>query len=601
MATAPVYTAPVELPFTAGAHRRPGEARSFRVPIVVAVTGHRDLVEAELSVIRSRVRDCLLALRDGYPSRIVVVMTALAEGADRLVAEEALALGLPLTVVLPMPRAMYEEDFTTEASRRQFDRLCAAAQDLFELPLAPGNTEQAVAGNGPGRARQYAQLGVFLCAHCHVLFALWDGKPSDRLGGTSQVVQFHHCDHMPGYTPRAAATRLNLAQDESDLVYHVVCSRDRPDGAPAEGLAPLAASWFTTDEENPRSSTMPARYRRVFLHANEFSREAQAFADRIQRECYPLLTPEQARAMPPGLSDINQVFCAADWLAIHFQKRVLWTLKVVHACALATGVGYLFYTDVWTTPVMIGVIVAVMLFSVGVSALAVRGSWHRKYLDYRTLAEGLRVQFYWAAAGVTSGNLTKFAHDNFLQMQDAELGWIRNVMRVAGMECDVRPNLDPQGLRFAIEAWIGDDDSGQLGYYRRKSRLRIEAHRRTELIGRIGIGVTIVALAVLLFVGAGLPDTVKTPIVVGLGTVLLSVGVRQSYAGSTAEAELIKQYEFMYRIFRNARRRIAEAETEADERRLLKVLGDAALEEHAQWILMYRERSIDEREGLKLG
>jgi hypothetical protein len=88
---------------------------------------------------------------------------------------------------------------------------------------------------------------------------------------------------------------------------------------------------------------------------------------------------------------------------------------------------------------------------------------------------------------------------------------------------------------------------------------------------------------------------------VGMGTVLLFVGVRQSYAKSTAEAELIKQYEFMYRIFRNARRRIDEAESDADKRRLLKVLGDAALEEHAQWILIHRERSIDEREGLKLG
>ena len=35
-----------------------------------------------------------------------------------------------------------------------------------------------------------------------------------------------------------------------------------------------------------------------------------------------------------------------------------------------------------------------------------------------------------------------------------------------------------------------------------------------------------------------------------MGMVLLMVGVRQSYAKNTAEAELIKQYEFMYRIFR---------------------------------------------------
>ena len=205
MATAPEYTPAAELPFTAGSHRRAGP-RSFSVPIIVAVTGHRDLVESEIPLIRSRVRDCLFALRYDYPSRIIVVMSALAEGADRLVAEEALALGMPLSVVLPMPRGMYEQDFETEASRRQFDELCAAAQDLFELPLAASNTADTVAEQGPARSRQYAQLGVFLCAHCHVLLALWDGKDSDQLGGTSQVVQFHHHDHMPGYTPRAAAS-----------------------------------------------------------------------------------------------------------------------------------------------------------------------------------------------------------------------------------------------------------------------------------------------------------------------------------------------------------------------------------------------------------
>ncbi len=31
------------------------------------------------------------------------------------------------------------------------------------------------------------------------------------------------------------SSKLNLTEDESDLVYHVVCSRDRPDGEPAAG------------------------------------------------------------------------------------------------------------------------------------------------------------------------------------------------------------------------------------------------------------------------------------------------------------------------------------------------------------------------------
>ncbi len=45
----------------------------------------------------------------------------------------------------------------------------------------------------------------------------------------------------------------------------------------------------------------------------------------------------------------------------------------------------------------------------------------------------------------------------------------------------------------------------------------------------------------------------QTPVVYLMGIVMLMVGMRQSYAKTTAEAELIKQYEFMYRIFRNAR------------------------------------------------
>lgn len=600
MATPAAYTIPADAPFTAGPTRRTG-ARSYAVPLVVAVTGHRDLVAAEVPHIRERVRDCLVTLRNDYPGRIIAVMSPLAEGADRLVAEEALALGMPLTVVLPMPRAMYEQDFATAESRAQFASLCDAAVDLFELPLAPGSTAAAIAEPGIPRSRQYAAAGVFICAHCHVLLALWDGKESDQLGGTSQVVRFHHHDVMAGYTPRATASRLNLTDDESDLVYHVVCSRERPGGEPAAGLEPLQAFWFTTDEATPRVAEMPARHRRVFAYANEFSREAQSFATSIDRERYSLLAGEQAPLLPPGLWDINQAFCAADWLAIRYQKKVMFTLKTGHICALLTAIGYLSYTDLQSTPVIIVLIIALMLGAVGVNMLAVRGSWHRKYLDYRTLAEGLRVQFYWAAAGVTSGNVTKFAHDNFLQMQDTELGWIRNVMRVAGTECDIAPNLQPYGLQFTIDEWIGTDSTGQLGYYRKKGNLRIRQSAETQRIGRLGIWTTIVALTTLLFVGSWIPDEVRTPVVYLMGVVLLMVGVRQSYAKSTAESELIKQYEFMYRIFHNARRRIDDADSEADKRRILKVLGDSALEEHAEWILIHRERSIDEKEGLKLG
>lgn len=585
-------------PVTGGA-TRPAQ-RGYAVPLVVAVSGHRDLLPTEMPRIRQLVREFLCELRDTCPDRVVAVMSALAEGADRLVAQEALELGMPLTVLLPMRADLYAADFPSAESRAEFERLCSAAVDVFALPITPGNTPASIAVAGPNRSRQYAQLGVFMCAHCHVLLALWDGKPSDRLGGTAQVVRFHHDDVMPGFTPQAASSRLVLTDDESDLVYHIVCSRDRPDGAPAEGLQPLDVSWFTTDDRQPRVRAMPGRHRQVFARANEFSRDAIAHAAEIESGKYPLLTPEQAASMPAGLRDIDQVFCAADWLAVHFQKRVLLALRATHVCVLLMGVAYVSYTDMMADRWLLFALLGLMLLASGVNLLARRGDWHRKYLDYRTLAEGLRVQFYWAAAGVTSGNVSKFAHDNFLQMQDPDLGWIRNVMRVAGMECDVRPNQDSGGVRFAIREWLGDAGTGQLGYFGRKGGERLRKHRDTQKLGRFGLWGSAVTLFVLLFVGAGVPEEVRSPLVFAMGLVLLGVGVRQSYAQSTAESELIKQYEFMHRIFHNARRRIDAAEDDAERRRILKLLGDAALEEHAEWILMHRERSIDQQEIVRL-
>ncbi len=576
-----------------------GATRSYAVPLVVAVTGHRDLKLTEVPGIQGRVRACLLGLRNDYPGRLVAVMSALADGADRLVAQLALELGMPLTVVLPMPRVLYAADFSSE-SLAEFDRLCSAAADVFELPLAAGTTAASVVEPGP-RAVQYAAVGVFLCAHCHVLLALWDGKDNGQLGGTGQVVRFHHHDVMPDYAPPTSVSLLSLTDDESDLVYHIVCSRDRPGGEPAPDLSPLQAFWFTKDTDNPRTDAMPARHRRVLAHANEFSREAQAFAERIDVERSSLLAAATPSEATPGLGDIDQAFGAADWLAIRYQQRVRRVLKAGHVCAFLAAAGYLTYNDLVTTPKTIAAILLLMLVAVGVNLAAVRGAWHRKYLDYRTLAEGLRVQFYWAAAGVTSGNITKFAHDNCLQMRDVELGWIRNVMRVAGTECDIAPNLAPAGLAFARREWIGDPEHGQLGYYRRRSLQRAKETALTRHISRLGVAITLIALVALLFIGPWLPMPWRTPIVVSMGLTLLLVGVRRSYAQSTAESELIRQYEFMHRIFRNARRRLNEADTDAERRRILKLLGDSALEEHAEWILIQRERAIEEEDGLRLG
>jgi hypothetical protein len=569
---------------------------SFAIPLVVAVTGHRDLVAAEIPGIRQRVQDFLKGLAEQYPDRRLTVMSSLAEGADQLVADVALELGIDLQVPLPMPKHLYLQDFETADARARFESLCDRANEVFELPLAKGNTVEKISAPGPARSREYAQVGVFLCAHCHILLALWDGKPGTELGGTGQVVKFHHDDIMPGYTTRSIASQQMLVDDESDLVYHIVCSRDRSDGAPLEGLKPLDWCWFTQDRVNPRSREIPAQHKLIFERSDEFSRDAIEHAEDIAAGQYPLYTEEQGAKLPRGVDDINRLFCTADWLAIHYQKKILRTLRVTHLLAFLMGLMFILYMDWQTWPYYMIAFLLFFIVSAAVQTTAGRRGWHRKYLDYRTLAEGLRVQFYWAVAGVGNENESKFTHDNFLQTQDPELGWIRNVMRVAGTECDVARSKNAAGLEFVIKEWIGDETGGQLGYFAKKSRERIRRNRFTERLGQLSLLSSVAVVLVFVTAGTRIPATWTSPLMVFMGTMLLLYGIRQGYAYATAEKELIKQYEFMFRLFQNARRRLDKADTPTEQRLILRALGGSALDEHAEWILMHRDRAVDQSE-----
>jgi len=387
-----------------------------------------------------------------------------------------------------------------------------------------------------------------------------------------------------------------LAEDETDLVYHIVCSRDRQDGQPADDLRPLSLSWFISDESSPRIEEMPARYRQVFAHTSEFSRDAIGHESEIINEARSLIDESTVSDIPAGARDIDHAFRAADWLAIYFQNRFLSVLRGTHFLALLMGLMYILYSDLVALRIFLVAFVVFFVFAAAVHKYAGKKSWHRKYLDYRALAEGLRVQFYWAAAGVTSGVVAKFAHDNFLQMQDSDLGWIRNVMRVAGMECNASPNKDKSGLDLAIREWIGDRSSGQLGYYRKKVAEKISRNRRTDRFATIVLWVSVVAFALFVFATDDIANSARGPIVILMGVLLLFFGVRQSYAFSIADFELIKQYEFMHRTFSRAYQRIERSTDDDERRRVLRLLGETALEEHAEWILMHRERSVDNGE-----
>jgi hypothetical protein len=118
--------------------------------------------------------------------RELQVVSALAEGADRMVADAGLAHGAALVAVLPFSRTTYLQDFPEQQSKQDFNRLLADATEVVELDGCTASDES--------RNAAYSAVGEAVVTRSDLIFALWDGGPPNGPGGTGEIVDYarHH-------------------------------------------------------------------------------------------------------------------------------------------------------------------------------------------------------------------------------------------------------------------------------------------------------------------------------------------------------------------------------------------------------------------------
>jgi hypothetical protein len=570
-------------------------ARATLAPLVVGVTSHRNLDPREMEILRERVRRLLRQLREGSPHAPLTILSPLAEGGDQLVAEEGLKLGAQLVAPLPFAREMYAQDFTDDSARERFESLCAQAR-LIELPLLTGHTHAEVSEPGDQRDRQYAHVGMFVARHCHLLLAIWDGKPSPRLGGTAQIVDYFLTGTPPGGIERRRDRRPRLyGGGDERLLCHMVCSRDMPDGAPATPLRPGQVIWRNLDQASAPDAPMPQAFRTVFAHTDAFNADAAKYGNEIEADGANIDDGAAAAVDgAPAQPSPATLFRAADWLAIHFQKRVLLAMRVIYLVAFVMGIAFTLYDNLPEQDEMLFVFLFLFATGVVVSAIARRRGWHRKYLDYRALAEGLRVQCYWRRAGISLTGDPEFARDSLMQKQDIELGWVRNVMRSAGLFAHAWPERqDEAALRGVIDEWVGDATHGELGYYRVRTEQRERTHRVNEAIGAMCLLAGIFISVVLAVLVRTLSNDAKNDMIVVMAVFSIFAAVREAYSFRKADRELIRQYRFMERVFGNARTALDDTDDADEQREILRALGEASLAEHVEWAVMHRQRPLE--------
>lgn len=160
--------------------------------ITIGVTGHRKLENSDVlrSTVRSIVDDALSCFSEPDTGNIkLCCLSPLAEGADRLVAQEILKYpNAVLKAVLPLTIHDYQNDFKTPESRQEFsDLLSKSESPIF---LRDKNIEDEYPENlrADARIQAYQQVGKFVVQNCDVLIGIWDGRPPQGRGGTADII-----------------------------------------------------------------------------------------------------------------------------------------------------------------------------------------------------------------------------------------------------------------------------------------------------------------------------------------------------------------------------------------------------------------------------
>jgi hypothetical protein len=562
------------------------------IPIVVGVAGHRDLRPEHLAPLEQKAREIFQAFREKYPDSPITLLSALAEGADRLVAKVALEFGAELIVPFPMPASEYKKDFTNPPSEREFDELLTKSRHSFELPLVQGNTAENIATAGEHRDKQYALLATFIARHSQILIALWDGVDSKLLGGTSNKIRYK----LEGTRQPYAKYISSLSQVETGPVYHIVTPRisnPKPVGRPFE-LIPLYPTYWGARKRAENA------YAGMLKRADKYNSDARKHRPKLAAKALnsrsSVIPIDRQRNLDADCRTMLNRYALADVLAQEFKRLRLGVLKSLFFLVIIGFFFFQMHIDFWKSPYALLVYPVLVGIGVTIYLWAKRNECEYKHEDYRALADAMRVQFVWALVGIDEK-----AADHYFYKHKGELEWIRYAVRAWSIPSCVKAAVDTDNYRIALDNWVGKQ---KLYFMDRSSDNKVigeRLHRVSKLLFVLGVSAAVL-LFVLELVSGGFnvsqnrAEWIKGSIAVVISMSLAIAAALQGYLEKAALSEQSKQYAKMASLYGLAWERLSQdlMHNRLDgAKELFLDLGREALIENGDWLLLHRQRPLE--------
>lgn len=551
------------------------------IPIIVGVTGHRDIPPQDEPKLRDALHTKLQELKNKYLHSPLYLLSGLAQGSDQLAAEVALDVGYKLVATLPMPQALYEEDFNTPELLDRFNRLIAKADQVLVCPLENSTNIS--------RDQRYLALGRYIACHAQIVIALWDGvseqiAPDGQLkvltGGTADVVRL-----CRGNAP--ADTVDILVQPDSARVEHLWVRREKQNSLGNEIIEHPVGSW--AEPADKQEKQVNSRIDNMLNAIDQFNDYGKKVPDDAIAESKKWLLSGNPPASVTTIVALSiEAYSLADAAARARQNE---RAKVVKSISFLT-IAAILCQQIYSGPDMQWQWFAAYT---GFAALALwvfiyffRGRHKREeqYLDWRSLAEGLRVQFFWRAAGVDDS-----VADHYLTGDRDELEWIRQAVR--NMAIGAPAIDDPAAMQWVREAWLKD----QKDYFEKKTPENFSNHVRFNRLTQ-GFFFTAFVLITLTLPAhlQGMSDAVLNALNLASAMSFIMAAMLKTYAEQMAYEEQYNRYQVMGTLFKRALDHydalMKEGNIEGAKLVLLKI-GQEALAENAGWLRLHRQRQFE--------
>ena len=146
----------------------------------VGITGHRDFLQSEIKHYKKQIKEYLLKLSKST-DKPLLLLSPLADGADRIFIEAGKELGLEYEAIISISIRLYLKDFDENS-------LLIHAKKYISIDIVDGKNVEDIKKYGPDRDKQYFPADKLLAKKCDTLVALWDGSYNQKIGSTANVV-----------------------------------------------------------------------------------------------------------------------------------------------------------------------------------------------------------------------------------------------------------------------------------------------------------------------------------------------------------------------------------------------------------------------------